>query len=177
MEAVQRYDRRTIALHWATAILVVALWCSAQVIDWFPRDWRRIDARSLHITMGVTLLAIYVWRVAHRLRNGRRLPPADRPALNAVAKTTQYGLYVLLAAQICLGVFLLWLRGDNIWNLFSVPALPQTGRGLRDTVGDLHGTVANVILILAGFHALAALIHHYLWRDNVLRRMLPGPVR
>jgi cytochrome b561 len=29
------------------------------------------------------------------------------------------------------------------------------------------------VLILAGLHAAAALFHHYVLRDGVLRRMLP----
>lgn len=173
MQDVQRYDRRTIILHWTTAVLVVALWGSAQVIDWFPRGWPRVDARSVHITMGVTLVAVLIWRVAHRLGDGRKLPPADRPLLHAVAKTTHYGLYALLATQVTLGVLFVWLRGDNIWNLFSLPALPLGDKAFRENVGDLHGLIANVILILAGVHAAASLVHHYVWRDNVLRRMLP----
>jgi cytochrome b561 len=39
---------------------------------------------------------------------------------------------------------------------------------------ELRGTMATIILILAGLHASVSLIHHYLWQDGVLRRMLPG---
>jgi superoxide oxidase len=44
----------------------------------------------------------------------------------------------------------------------------------QDNVGELRGTIATIILILAGLHASVGLIHHYLWQDGVLRRMLPG---
>ena len=40
---------------------------------------------------------------------------------------------------------------------------------------EWHATLATVVLILAGVHAGAALVHRYLWRDGVLARMLPGP--
>ena len=40
-----------------------------------------------------------------------------------------------------------------------------------------HELAANTIVILAAIHAAAALVHHYLWRDGVLRRMLPWPSR
>ena len=42
--------------------------------------------------------------------------------------------------------------------------------------GDLtlHGTLADALLILAGIHASAALVHHWIWRDRTLSRMLPG---
>lgn len=175
MEPIVRYDSRTVMLHWATAALVVALWGSAQIIDYFPRGWPRVDARSTHVTMGVILLVAIVWRVLHRLGNGRKLPAADRGLLHVAAKGTHYGLYLLVIAQLTLGVLFVWARGDNIWNLFTIPRLAPGNPDFRHTVGDLHGLIANVILILAGVHASAALVHHYFWRDNVLRRMLPAP--
>ncbi len=46
-------------------------------------------------------------------------------------------------------------------------------RALRGILGELHGDCADVVLIVAGLHAAAALAHHYLLRDRVLRRMLP----
>ncbi len=171
MQDSQRYDRRTIALHWVTAMLVVLSWGSAQVIDWFPRGWPRVDARSTHITMGVILVGVIVARIAHRLGSGRKLPPADRQPLQSVARATHYALYGLLIAQLALGLAFAWSRGDNIWNLFSLPGA-SADKTFRDTVGELHAVVANVILILAGVHAAAALVHHYLWHDGVLRRML-----
>lgn len=173
MQDVPRYDRRTILLHWATALLVVLLWGSAQIIDDFPSGWPRVDARSTHITLGVLLVVVFVWRVLNRIGPGRKLPAADKQPLHAVAKAAHYGLYAMLAAQLTLGFLYVWLRGDNIWNLFRLPALAYGDKAFRDSVGDLHGLLANVILIVAGLHAAAALVHHYLWRDNVLRRMLP----
>jgi cytochrome b561 len=41
-------------------------------------------------------------------------------------------------------------------------------------VGDLHDWVAWTIIVLAVGHAGAALFHHFIVRDDVLRRMLPG---
>ena len=49
-----------------------------------------------------------------------------------------------------------------------------TTRALRRSTAELHETLATALLILAGLHALVALAHHYILRDGVLRRMLPG---
>jgi cytochrome b561 len=66
------------------------------------------------------------------------------------------------------------MQGDSIWNLFTVPAYdPGNVRALSRWMRGWHGTAANTILIIAGLHAAAALFHHYLLRDDVLRRMLP----
>lgn len=167
------YDARTIFFHWATAVLVVAQWLGAQTIDWFPRGPLRVDARSVHITLGVLLAALLVARLAWRVTGGRRLPLADKGALNVVAKGTHWTLYGLLAAMVLAGMFLTWTRGDSIFNLFSIPAYDPGNRALAEQVQDVHGTIGWIILALAGVHASAALVHRYLWHDGVLARMLP----
>jgi cytochrome b561 len=170
----QRYDRTTMLFHWATALLVVGNWLGAQTIDWFPRGPLRIDARSVHITVGVLLTLILLGRVIWRLTEGRRLPPADTGILNAAAKGTHYLLYALLFAMVALGLFLTWTRGDSIFNLFNLPAYQPGNMDLVHQVRDLHNTVGYCILAFAGLHATAALFHRFVWRDGVLARMFPG---
>ena len=63
-------------------------------------------------------------------------------------------------------------RCDNVFNLFAVPAFDPGNKALRQQVGELHALFANVLLGLAAFHAAAGLAHHFVWRDDVLRRML-----
>lgn len=169
----RRYDPLTMFFHWATALLVVTQWLGAQVIDWFPRGPLRVDARSVHITFGVLLAALLVGRVVWRLTGGRRLPLADKGALNVVAKGTHWGLYALLSAMVLAGLFLTWTRGDSIFNLFSIPAYDPADKALPDQVLEVHATIGLLILGLAGLHAGAALVHRYLWHDGVLARMLP----
>lgn len=169
----KRYDSMTMFFHWATALLVLTQWLGAQVIDWFPRGPLRVDARSVHITFGVLLAALLAARVIWRLTGGRRLPLADKGALNVVAKGTHWGLYALLAAMVLAGLFLTWTRGDSIFNLFSIPAYDPANKDLPDEVLEVHATIGWLILGLAGLHAAAALVHRYLWHDGVLGRMLP----
>jgi cytochrome b561 len=109
-----------------------------------------------------------IWRYL----GGRRLPAADTGILHAVAKATHYGLYLLLLATIVLGVINAFVRG---YNLFDLVSLPQIGdRAMRKPITNWHGLAANILLILAGVHAAAALFHHYIIRDNVLVRMVPA---
>lgn len=169
----RRYDGATIAFHWVTAILVAFQWLGAQTIDWFPRGALRVDARSVHITVGVSLAVLLVARLFWRATGGRRLPLADRGALNVVAKGTHWGLYALLLAMVTVGVALTWARGDSIFNLFTLPRLDPADRGLAGQIQEVHATIGWIIVILAGVHAAAALMHRYLWRDGVLGRMLP----
>ncbi len=71
-----------------------------------------------------------------------------------------------------LGVVNAFVRG---YNLFDIMSLPQLGdRALRRPITHWHGLAANILLGLALFHAAAALVHHYLWKDGVLGRMVPA---
>lgn len=168
-----QYDRWTIVFHWTVAVLVVAQWVGAQLIDYVPRGPLRVDVRSLHIVFGALLGLILVARIAWRMTGGRRLPAADRGALNLLAKATHWGLYALLVAMIAVGLFLTWTRGDSLFNLIQIPQFSPGDRALRNQVQELHGTIGWLIIGLAGLHAAAALVHRYVFKDGILSRMLP----
>jgi cytochrome b561 len=171
--AESSYDRRTIWLHWTTAILMTVLWGVAQIIDLFPKGLPRISARSVHITLGVLLGVVLVMRIVWRVRSGRRLPLAHHGVLGQAARIVHIALYAGLAAVIVLGLLNTWARGDSIFNLFHIPKLFPANPQLKPTVEYLHETVANALVILAAAHAFAAICLHFIRRDGVLRRMLP----
>jgi cytochrome b561 len=166
------YDRTTVALHWVTAALVIVLWIIGQTADWLPDGPLNTDDWSIHVVLGFALAVVMAWRLIWRSFAGRRLPPADTGALHALAKTTHYGLYLLLLVVVVLGVINAFVRG---YNLFDLASLPQLGdKSLRRSITDWHGLAANILLGLAALHAGAALFHHYVLRDRVLGRMLPA---
>jgi cytochrome b561 len=173
IETPARYDIRSLRLHWLTAALVVMLWCSGQTIDWFPRGVPRIGARSMHIVVGVLLLCIFAYRAWWRTGPGVQLEPAGEGITQHLAAAAHFLLYVLLAATLGFGVFNAWVRGDSLFNLFKIPAFDPGNRLLRGVVGGWHETLAHALLIVAGIHATAALLHHYVLKDSVLKRMLP----
>src|ERR1700730_13217210 len=166
------YDPRTVRLHWATAVLVTLLWGIAQVIDLFPKGAPKIAARSVHIIIGVLLGVVLVIRIVWRSRSGRRLPPANRGVSGYIARTVHAALYAGLAAAIVLGILNAWARGDSLFGLFHIPKLLPADPQLKPTVEYLHKTFANALVILAAAHGLVAVIHHFILRDGVMRRML-----
>lgn len=168
-----RYDGVSILLHWITAALVVILWTLGQTIDFFPKGAPKIDARSTHFVLGATLGIVLLIRVAWRASAGRSLPLAYPGWAGNAARVVHYGLYALIAATVILGVFNAWQRGDVFFNVYTIPKLVPGDLALKRTLEELHGDCADIVLIVAGLHALAALAHHYLLRDPVLRRMLP----
>lgn len=172
MSLTLRYDDRTRFFHWLTAGLILLMWALAQIIDLFGRDVA-VAIRSTHIVVGIALIVIYAQRLIWRISHGATLPPASTGLQHVAAKATHYALYLLVAGVLLGGLAYEAVRADNIFYLGRLPSIAPGDRELRRTIGDLHGTGANLILILAGIHALAALYHHFIRKDGVLRRMLP----
>ncbi len=171
--SVEAYDSRTISLHWLSAGLLVVLWIAGQCIDFFPKGSPRITVRSLHISFGILLGILLITRLWWRRTGGVQLAPAQTGHAGKWAQWVHRLLYLLLVVVVIAGMLSVWFRGDNIFNLFSVPAFDPGNKVLSHNAVEFHGWVANVILIMAGLHAGAALWHHYLLKDQVLQRMWP----
>ena len=171
MTGSTRYDRTTVALHWLTAALVVALWGLGQTIDFFPKGTARVYARSVHISLGGVLLTVLALRIAWRIGAGARLPAAASGWLGRLGAWMPRVLYALLVGTVLLGVANAWERGDNLFNLYRIPAYDAANEALRQTIEDWHAVCANVLLAASGVHAAAALLHQFVLKDGLLRRM------
>jgi cytochrome b561 len=168
-----RYDTTTIWLHWTTVGLIVILWTIGQTADWLPRGPARSGLWSTHVLLGFVIGFVLLTRVAWRARFGRVLPPANAGVLYTLAKVSHYTLYVLLGVVVVIGIVDASYRG---FNLFGVWPLPQFGTGdaaTRHSINEWHEFTANLLIFLAFAHAMTALAHHYVWRDQLLNRMKP----
>jgi len=177
LSTVQRYDTRTVCLHWLTAGLVIILWCLGQTIDWFPRGVPRIFARSTHISLGAVLALVLLTRIWWRLTGGEHLTALGSRTVQSLAKAMHMALYLVLLAAVILGVANTWVRGDNLFNLYKIASVAPGNKALRASVEDYHAFAANLLLILAGLHAAAGLAHQYILKDGTLNRMLPTRTR
>jgi cytochrome b561 len=166
-----RYDPTTIWLHWTTVGLIVVLWSIGQTADLLPRGPFRAGVWSIHVTLGLVTAFVLLTRIAWRAHFGRVLPPADTGVLYAVAKATHYVLYVLLAAVVVLGIVDASYRGFNLFGMWSVPKFGTGDAAIRHSINEWHGLAANLMILVAFIHAMAALVHQYVWRDHLMNRM------
>src|SRR5207248_6890231 len=95
--------------------------------------------------LGVTLGVVILLRMAWRASSGRRLPLAAPGFIGYGAKIVHYGLYLLIVATVALGIANVWVRGDSIFGLLTVPTLAPGDQVLKETVEDLHGWFANAV--------------------------------
>lgn len=170
------YDGGTIALHWATVALVALLFGMAQWWQYTPHAIRfRFELEDAHVSVGIALAAVLAARLVWRLVNRRAYARRDGSVVEALSRVVHALLYLLLVAQVTLGVVLSGLQGKELsfFGLFSVPGIVGRNRELAEQVIGIHNLSAWTLVIVACGHAAMALIHHYLLRDDVLARMLP----
>ncbi len=169
-----RYDGVTIALHWATAVLVLLQFGLAETWDFFPRPVKHVMITG-HMSFGLILTAVILFRIVWRLKFGRVLAPAGHGLLDRAAKALHHVLYVLVAAEIVLGFATRW-TDNHALSFFGLGIPSPFGTFSKATghfVDHIHDYNAWLIMGLVTIHALAALGHHYWLKDNVLQRMLP----
>ena len=166
------YDDKTKLFHWISAALILSMWLLGQSLDFLPDGEPIITAASVHYVVGAVLTLLLLFRISWKFTKGTKLPNALPGIWGAMAKSVHYSLYVLLALTLLLGAFALWVHGYSIFELIKVPEFDPGNEDLKETVGELHGLFANVLLGLSTAHAAMALWHHYVKKDDTLQRML-----
>jgi cytochrome b561 len=169
---VHHYHRKTIRLHWVSAVLVVLLWLSAQFIDYFPKGPSRWNMLGVHMSMGVALLVIMIVRIQWRMRPRATAGAGTEPESSTPARCGHVLMYLVLMLAIALGLANAWVRGEHVFNFFQLPAFDPGNKPLRAAAGRVHELAAYAILALAGLHAAIALFHQYVLRDRLLERMV-----
>jgi cytochrome b561 len=169
-----RYDGTSIALHWITVALVLLNFASAELWGLFARPTRHLMVVS-HMSLGILLSIVVVFRIVWRLLPGHQVEPVSRGWDERLAKGVQYLLYLLLLSQAALGYLVRWSEGESMsfFGLQIPPPFAPMTRAQHHTLMQRHDQIGWAIIILAVGHAAAALYHHFVLRDRVLVRMLP----
>ncbi|WP_306421724.1 cytochrome b [Methylobacterium trifolii] len=174
-----------ILLHWLSALCVLGLLGIGLLMvhaDLAPL--RRFQLYQWHKSVGITVLLLtglrLVWRFGHAPPpHPDGMPARERRAASA-AHLTLYGLLVGLPLA---GWAVVSLSPFNIptvlYGLIPWPHLPLSTRIADPAAGEavmkrVHAYGAWILGLLVLLHVAAALRHHWVLRDDVLRRMLPG---
>ncbi|WP_426268857.1 cytochrome b [Dyella kyungheensis] len=166
----EHYDRPTIVLHWLSAALVIMQWVIGRMTGLLPRGPVRIDIWSVHVLLGVCITLVLIARIAWRCSRGRRLPGKGTPVERVAARIMHGALYTVLAIVLVLGFANTYVHGFPLFSMLTLPG--KQGIATILSVNRWHSLAANVLAALIFLHTLAALFHHYVYRDGVLRRML-----
>jgi cytochrome b561 len=131
--------------------------------------------RQLHESLGLCVFALFALRVLWRLVDERPDPPQASRWMGIASTVVQGVLYLLLFAVPMTAIAGAWLEGHPLTLLGGLYIDPLIGKShdLGATVAGVHTWLGDTILWVAGFHALAALYHHFVLKDEVLESMLP----
>ena len=172
-----RYDSFTIGLHWTIVLLIAAQWLGAELIDFVPGKPAHQLYWSIHISLGILFAAAVIANLLWRTMRGRKLPHSNEEywkTATVVMQTILLWLPLLLAL---LGIGIVLARGWTLFDMINIPMMPGGSRPLSRQIHGIHEWTAHVVVFLAVGHASAALFHHYVLRDNLIGRMLPGGPR
>jgi cytochrome b561 len=168
------YTRTAVWLHWLIAALIACgFTLGAYMVD-LHMSPRKLRLYSYHKWIGITILALALirlgWRLTHR-------PPPDVPMPRwqlRAAQTTHYLLYALLLLTPLFGWMYSSASGYPVvyLKLWQLPDLVHKNPDLAKVLVEIHGFLAWTILWIVLLHVAAALKHHFIDRDDTLRRML-----
>ena len=173
-----RYGAIPQTMHWLTAIFVICGFLLGQFGDVFPKGAPRDFGLLVHMTLGQCVVALLLVRLVWR--NVNPPPPPEATPLGRLieiaGQASHFTLYGLLLVVPLLGMIVQLKRGNAlpIFAIWHMQSPWPVDRNLARSILSLHGTLADALLILAGIHAGAALVHHWVWRDRTLARMMPG---
>ena len=160
--------------HWLTVVLVAVVWILGLFGDDLAKGAPRAAALFIHIS---AVMALLVVRLAWNLANP---PPDAEPTglgvcADRLGQTAHYLLYGLLIAVPIAGLMLQFARGDAlpIFGIADIASPWIRDRAFSRSVKEVHEILAHTLMIVAGFHAAAALFHHWVLRDRTLAKMLP----
>jgi cytochrome b561 len=162
--------------HWLIVIFIIAQFTLATLFDDLPAGPKKLTLLSRHKSIGITILILALLRVLWRSSNPTpALPGTLKTWERSLAKLTHVLLYVLLFAVPLSGWLMSSARGFPVswFGLFQLPDLVPKNKALYDLLVSTHGVLAWSLGIVASVHLVGALKHHFVLKDDVLRRMLP----
>ncbi|MCT2398760.1 cytochrome b [Novosphingobium mangrovi (ex Huang et al. 2023)] len=170
---VEKYHSSARLLHWLIAILAILNIALGLLHD--PLE-KVVQLIPLHKSIGLSVLVLTLVRIALRMIWKKPpLPGSVTPLERAVAWGTHMLLYVLLLALPLTG----WVFSSagkyplSFFGLFDWPKLPISKDGpFAGPAHEAHEVLGFVMLALVVLHVAAALRHHFVLKDDILRRML-----
>lgn len=179
--ASSRYHGLAIALHWVLALALALMFGVGLYMADLPFSPLRLKLYNWHKWAGVVILALsllrLLWRFTHR-------PPALPPKVEAAMPSWQaqayHATHGLLYALFFLVPLIGWAYSSAagfsivLFGVLPLPDFVQPDKALAELIKPWHEVSAFALAALAALHVAAALKHHWVDRDGLLQRMLPG---
>lgn len=168
------YGWIAIALHWISAVGVIALYFLGERMEDAPDRAAKLAAQGLHVSVGVMLFTFLAARLLWSASQPEPAPLERNRAFQMIARIVQ-GLFLLMVAVLIVtGPLSIWSTGRPIlvFDLFSLPSPIGRVGWLHEMMEDVHGAAGKLFWPLIVLHVGGAMKHLLFDRDATLRRML-----
>ena len=170
-----RYHPISRYLHWITAIMVYSVFGLALYFDGMPKGPEKFALVDYHKWFGLTVLVLVIIRLLWRLR---QKVPATSATMHAwekkIAQAIHHLLYIMMLLIPLAGWAMSSAKGYSVsfFGWVTLPALVDKDIDLAKLFKEIHEVGGWGLIIVAALHALSALKHHFINKDDILRRML-----
>ena len=173
-QKITEYNKLAKILHWLSAMIVIGLFSAGfWMVDLtYYSEWYQ-TAPHWHKSTGLCLFIITSIRLIWKFISVS--PPIEGSTFEKKAALSAHHLIYLLLFVLFISGYLISTadgRGIEIFNWFELPGLGSFIENQEDLAGLVHEYTAYCLIALSSLHALAALKHHFISKDNTLRKML-----
>jgi cytochrome b561 len=169
-----KFNPIIIALHWLMLLLIVAVYLFIEFRGLFPRGSEpRELMKTLHFMLGISVFFLVFLRLVVRFSTkAPDIIPAPKFIEALLAKLMHIALYIFMIGMPLLGWLILNANGKAVpFFGLQLPMLISENKDLGKLLREIHEIGGSIGYFLLGGHALAALLHHYVKKDNTLLRM------
>ncbi|MBY6062739.1 cytochrome b [Pseudidiomarina sediminum] len=170
-DSTARYGSVSKFFHWVMATLLA--W---QFLKFFDRisdgeHWVGENLVPYHVSIGTVLLLLVVLRLVWSIRQSKQRPEPEN-ASRVLVKAGHGLLYLSMLLMPISGIMYLVGKGYGL-KVFGMQLIAR-GEEMQwmADLGHYHSPIAWVMLVLVAGHIVMGLVHHFIKKDNTLKRML-----
>jgi cytochrome b561 len=159
-------------LHWLMALLIIGLLCVGIYMSEMERGPEKFQLYALHKSFGVIALGLFAIRLLWTLSNPRPIA-LGTPGEQKLAAAVKHMMYLLMLLMPLSGLVMSWSGGHTV-ALFGLelPSLLGEDKARGEVARTLHGLGMYLFVLMIVLHVGGALKHHFINKDDTLRRML-----
>jgi cytochrome b561 len=169
----QTFNMPSKLLHWLSALVIFGLLAIGLYMADLPKGPDKLELVNLHKSFGLLALLLLIIRIPVRIKNPVEPLASISRKDHIKAKAVQGLIYLLLAIMPLSGIFMTWTGGYGVsfFGLEVLPSLMEKNHDLHELLEEVHEFAAWALMALLVAHIGAALYHHFIVKDETLKRM------
>lgn len=176
----EQFSTKTVTLHWIIALAMIGMVVFGLVLEDMPRSDGKSALIQIHKSIGVIVLALALWRLVWRVRQGMPQSVSVLTPVQAKLAHATHGFLLLCTLLLPVSGIVYSIGSARPISIFGVPFIPQLLAAKNETLAAIgkggHAILGKLIIAAILVHVAGALKHHLVDRDGTLRRMVGARV-